>query len=309
MHKYIFRMAALILTTLMVSAVSAQSELETGEKIYSPGYLTSANGVYKLSVQTDGNLVLHKNNNPIWATGTSGVGDAVLSMQGDGNLVLYKLPNWQPVWHSNTWNIGYGARLSVQDDGNTVLYDAAGSAKWSTGTWQAPEISYTALQNPPQDRQIILRSESKCIMFSKTVFGAGTSQTLASVLGVDKGECVNFKVQLKGGTNNQYYLTTPKTYDERNTGYPFIEGENYRYISNGGSDKNNKNMSFKRATGFNGTSKFIWRFIDKGNGFYQIVSINSGMCLDVGSNGRLKQHYCHGGSNQQFSFENFNFIE
>jgi hypothetical protein len=69
-------------------------------------------------MQYDGNLVLYKDNQPVWASGTNGSGpEAVAEFQGDGNLVVY----WRrfALWNSGT--AGGGARLILTDDGNLLI--------------------------------------------------------------------------------------------------------------------------------------------------------------------------------------------
>jgi hypothetical protein len=59
--------------------------------------------------------------------------DMVLSMQGDGNLVIYRAGN--PLWASGTSgrSCGTNCMMAFQGDGNLVLYDN-GKAYWSTAT-------------------------------------------------------------------------------------------------------------------------------------------------------------------------------
>ncbi len=64
--------------------------LKTGEFLY------SEDGLYKLVLQSDGNLVLYKNYTPVWDTKTNSSKPNKLVLQSDGNLVLYK--NYTPVW-------------------------------------------------------------------------------------------------------------------------------------------------------------------------------------------------------------------
>jgi hypothetical protein len=98
----------------------------------SPGQsITSRNGSYALTLQTDGNLVLYQGATPLWSTNTSGKPVTVAAMQADGNLVLYDAQK-HPLWNSGTSG-NPGAFLTVQDDGNVVLYVGA-AAIWATNT-------------------------------------------------------------------------------------------------------------------------------------------------------------------------------
>lgn len=101
------------------------TRLYSGESIWAPG------GDFQLSCQKDGNLVLYRSGNPLWASGTAGRAVRECVMQTDGNLVLYGHSH-DPVWASNTPG-NPGAFLAVQDDGNVVIYRPV-IPVWSTGT-------------------------------------------------------------------------------------------------------------------------------------------------------------------------------
>ena len=60
------------------------AELTAGQSLTTPG------GAYRLTLQSDGNLVEYNSSGTaLWASGTSGNTGDHLTMQGDGNLVLY----------------------------------------------------------------------------------------------------------------------------------------------------------------------------------------------------------------------------
>lgn len=105
--------------------------------------LFSPSGNHKITIQTDGNLVVYQtsNNKPLWASNsdikrTPTVNDRFgVVFQLDGNLVIYKLDVNNKIigfhWAANTSfvpfsdpyfnNIKYGSWV-MQDDGNFVLY-------------------------------------------------------------------------------------------------------------------------------------------------------------------------------------------
>jgi hypothetical protein len=89
---------------------------------------------YRLTLQTDGNLVLYSNTSgdPLWSSRTFGKPAYRLDMQPDGNLVLYSFAN-QALWNSGTAHRGY-SRLVMQQDGNLVLYDKHSRPTWHTHT-------------------------------------------------------------------------------------------------------------------------------------------------------------------------------
>jgi hypothetical protein len=92
-------------------------------KTLSPGYslrpgqsLQSNNGVYRLTLEQDGNVVLYCRSRRHWSTNTVG--------------------SFSP------------RELIMQTDGNLVLYSTDGRARWSTHTFNNPGSVWTFLQNP-----------------------------------------------------------------------------------------------------------------------------------------------------------------
>jgi len=96
--------------------------------------LVAPGGASRLTFQSDGNLVLYCKRAdgwvPRWSTDTWGRTVTTCVMQTDGNLVLYN--NDDPVWSSNTWTFP-GSRLVVQEDENVVIYQGD-TPIWATGT-------------------------------------------------------------------------------------------------------------------------------------------------------------------------------
>jgi hypothetical protein len=97
--------------------------------------LRSANGKYKLEMQTDGNLVLRNDFNQIkWASNTYGNPGSRVQMQFDGNLVIRNAGN-QIIWASNTYSDfifrNNSSSLRVEDNGNLVIYKPNNAAIWN----------------------------------------------------------------------------------------------------------------------------------------------------------------------------------
>jgi hypothetical protein len=130
--------------------------LTVGHSWYSPS------GAFRLTVQTDENVVLQvvsdrslpggwqsggplqpssANWTPVWASNTRNLGPDKICMQFDGNLVTYSGTALAP-FHSDTSG-NESAFLRVQDDGNMVIYNSNGAAIWSSHT-AVPELA------PPQ---------------------------------------------------------------------------------------------------------------------------------------------------------------
>lgn len=131
--------------------------LAIGEKLERGQSLTSKNGVYTLTLQDDGNLVLSAGGAAVWATSTNGENAERLEVQKDGNCVLYT-PD-KPIWHTDTKG-AKDVRLVLQDDRNLVLYGFDGPA-WSSKTEtdeappptagaeaETPEVAPAAVEKP-----------------------------------------------------------------------------------------------------------------------------------------------------------------
>lgn len=96
--------------------------------------LFSNNGLVRLIMQSDGNLVLYRalDGVPLWASNTPQTVVNHAIMQGDGNFVAYSAAG-RAFWASGT-NGHSGAYVIVQDDGNLVVYDGGNRASWASNT-------------------------------------------------------------------------------------------------------------------------------------------------------------------------------
>lgn len=115
--------ASVMLTVLPTNRISAGVQLRPGQ------WIQSANGHYRLTFQTDGNLVLYDmtTDTPVWMTGTTGTPGRVM-LQTDGNFVVYDAGD-APLWFSGTSG-NRNAVVLLQDDGNLVIYTASGEPVW-----------------------------------------------------------------------------------------------------------------------------------------------------------------------------------
>ncbi|MEU7524339.1 S8 family serine peptidase [Saccharothrix sp. NPDC042600] len=100
-----------------------------GETLLPGQQKTSANGAYRLTLQTDGNLVLYNaQNQALWHTVTWGTDVTRAILQTDGNFVLYSTAGVAR-WHTHTWGTA-GDRFIVQSDSNVVLYGHGNPYFW-----------------------------------------------------------------------------------------------------------------------------------------------------------------------------------
>ncbi len=105
-----------------VGALVPEATLAAGETLSSPS------GEYQLTMQGDGNLVLHQGPTETWSSGTSTAGSHAV-MQGDGNLVIYSSTS-VPLWATNS-DGAPGAYLIVTDAGNVAVASTTGGTLWS----------------------------------------------------------------------------------------------------------------------------------------------------------------------------------
>ena len=107
------------------SILSGGSQLNPGQEIWSPDRR------YRLTFQTDGNLVIYRGDGvPVWWTGTVGISPSAARMQVDGNFVVYDSAGRAP-WHTYTFG-NPGAYLSMQNNGAFVIYAASGARLWGS---------------------------------------------------------------------------------------------------------------------------------------------------------------------------------
>lgn len=111
-------------TPTSTNSLQKNVSLKTGQRI------VSTNGLYRLELQGDGNLVTYAASGAVvWTANTQGKGGTTLSMQGDGNLVLYTAAG-SPVWASGT-NGQAVSYLILKDTGALALVSPGGVTVWS----------------------------------------------------------------------------------------------------------------------------------------------------------------------------------
>ncbi len=114
-------------------ASSGEPILRNGETLRAGQSLVAASRAYRLTVQSDGNVVIYNSSSKaVWTTKTSGNPGARLAMTSTGDLAVYATTN-RVLWHSDTAGLG-GKQVRMQSDGNLVIYMADGRATWSRGT-------------------------------------------------------------------------------------------------------------------------------------------------------------------------------
>lgn len=118
-------------------AFSCGHDLVPGDRLLPGQSIASPDGLFRFIYQTDGNLVLYRDDPgqsvPLWATGTDGRTLGAVVMQRDGNLVMYD-EDLNVHWAAGT-DGNHDARLRVQSDGNVVIH-VGDRQVWETHTSQ-----------------------------------------------------------------------------------------------------------------------------------------------------------------------------
>lgn len=112
------------------------NQLLANQQLNINDHLDPSDNECHLIMQSDGNLVLYRNDNgrALWASNTWGKPVNHAIMQTDGNFVCYDAGG-HPYWATGT--DGHpGSSVILQDDGNLVVYSSAHVALWASGTVQ-----------------------------------------------------------------------------------------------------------------------------------------------------------------------------
>ncbi|KAK1270034.1 hypothetical protein QJS04_geneDACA007691 [Acorus gramineus] len=133
-------LAHLIISALLLGLFAppceAKNILYREDNTLYAGYSLTQNN-YRLTMQTDCNLVLHDNGEYVWSTETSNLAhDCHATLKNDGRLVLYPDTGGNSIWNNGQSgsNLDADYALVLQADRNVVIY---GPAKWSTDTKSA----------------------------------------------------------------------------------------------------------------------------------------------------------------------------
>jgi hypothetical protein len=107
-------------------------ELRPGQRLMAGDALRSANGDYRLRMQTDGNLVLYdlSARKVLWHSQTGGNPGAFVAMGCNGLVVVFSKS--REVLYTTGARADAGTRLTVQNDGNLTL-QGDGRVLWSSG--------------------------------------------------------------------------------------------------------------------------------------------------------------------------------
>jgi hypothetical protein len=94
--------------------------------------LTSPNGLYHLTLETSGDLVLTGPSGMVWHSCTAWGRTMFSRVSSTGRLVLYD-PQALTIWTTSN-SSSAGAELILQNDGTAVLKSSGGATLWSSTT-------------------------------------------------------------------------------------------------------------------------------------------------------------------------------
>jgi len=159
------------------STASAPNVLRAGQKLLSGSWLVSSNGLWRLVMQPDGNLVLYLQGKPYWSTNTRRHAGDYAVMQSDGNFVIYQ--GQRSIWSSASSRSLKGAYyLSVQNDGNVVIYTPTNKHIWATNTPLGTGLQYGDSGPPVLALQKELSALGYWLGTSNGFFGDSTQQAV-----------------------------------------------------------------------------------------------------------------------------------
>ncbi|MFC9627627.1 FG-GAP-like repeat-containing protein [Streptomyces sp. NPDC056930] len=107
------------------------SRLSPGRRLLPGDTLASASA--KLTMQTDGNLVIQSNaGKTLWSTNTAGNAGATAVLSTAGNLTVRDAADTAVLWETKT--TAPGGSVLLQDRGNLVVLNSQTQSLWSSGT-------------------------------------------------------------------------------------------------------------------------------------------------------------------------------
>ena len=129
-------LSLLLLTVGLMQATIRDDYICPGDIIRAGAHIYSQNGVFMLTIQGDGNVVIYGPGGVVWATGTSASGAYLTLQANDGNLVVYD-QNGNGQWASNEFTC-CNVYFMFWNDGNLVKYTTPDMTYlWQSGSAQS----------------------------------------------------------------------------------------------------------------------------------------------------------------------------
>ncbi|MFF2744190.1 hypothetical protein ACFVVA_01495 [Kitasatospora sp. NPDC058048] len=135
-----------------VAALSTPTRIPGNTAISRNQAWYSPDGRVMFAMQGDGNVVLYRDNKPVWVAPGAMPDGNVLVMQGDGNLVVYSAAN-TPLWNSQTGGRP-GAELAIYNEG-AIAVVLNGKVLWTSAPSTPAPLPSCPPWGPPLPGQIV----------------------------------------------------------------------------------------------------------------------------------------------------------
>lgn len=124
---------------------SGSPVLPANQMMSAEQYIMSESGRFRLTLQTDGNLVITDNGTVAWVADTNQIYSKTLFQKKMNQKLQFVIsnsgflydPSKKRLWiaestHSNDRSLWYNACMVIQDDGNLIIYDRrTGNLCWA----------------------------------------------------------------------------------------------------------------------------------------------------------------------------------
>ncbi|MBV9594929.1 MAG: hypothetical protein JO147_14165, partial [Actinobacteria bacterium] len=150
------------------AAVVSGSTLAGGQALGSGQSITSPNGQYRFTMQSNGDAVETGPSGPLFDSGTSGASN-FLAMQSDGNLVVYSASG-APLWSAET--AGHANALLTIDDSGALALTSRSTRIWlATNNVLRGGSTLTngqALHSPSDTYSLKMQSDGNLVLYGPT---------------------------------------------------------------------------------------------------------------------------------------------
>jgi len=189
--------AALGATAVAGPAYATTDRLNAGQSLTAGQSLYA--GSFRVTMQSDGNLVEYKGSAVIWSSHTQG-GGAHATMQTDGNFVIYSTGG--AALYSSATAPTSSDHIVIQTDGNFVIYSGSGKAIWD---------SYS-----DNTRRAAVGTAATKLGTAYVYGAAGPNNFDCS--GLTQWSYAQWGVGLQRTADNQFHSTTPIPYSQVEVG-------------------------------------------------------------------------------------------
>jgi hypothetical protein len=126
-------LVAIVIGATPLGLHAAGNSLSSGASLNPGDSLTSPSGTYNLIYQSDGNLVVYRDDGtPVWWSSTNGSAPGLVTVQTGGDVTVTD-PNGNILWSAGT-DGNPGDALVMQDSGALQVIGSDGTVLWDSGS-------------------------------------------------------------------------------------------------------------------------------------------------------------------------------